>query len=73
MFQAVNENWAPSSRSRPGSEGRGSGGSEGGQLSTQDCTALAILRSGRSFAEAAESAGIPLARVVDVWRQTRPH
>lgn len=30
-------------------------------------TALALVRSGRSFDEAAESAGIPVARVMEIW------
>lgn len=36
---------------------------------TQESTALALLRVGRSFAEAAESSGLPVAAVMELWNK----
>lgn len=37
-------------------------------MTNPELTALAILRSGRSFAEAAESSGLTVEKVMVLWR-----
>jgi hypothetical protein len=38
-------------------------------MSTQEQTALAMLRCGRSFQEAAESSGLCVEAVMNIWKQ----
>jgi hypothetical protein len=55
MISAANENDPAGEPERP--------------LDWNERTALAILRCGRSFAEAAETSGVPLARLMTLWRE----
>jgi hypothetical protein len=55
MISAANENDPGCKHERP--------------LDGDERTALAILRCGRSFTEAAEASGVPLERLMNLWRE----
>lgn len=38
------------------------------RMTIAEKTALAIVRAGRSFAEAAESSNVPVTRIMDMWK-----
>lgn len=63
MLGAANENRKPSGSGKPNTPS----GSAEAPLGGAERTALALLRCGRSFAEAAESSGVSVGRAFELW------